>query len=63
MTDINEKQKWGNKKAFDKGWLRIYGVECPYCAGMGEYADNKIATPCLFCEGYGRVDPRRIKHD
>jgi hypothetical protein len=70
MAKINEFQKYGSrndKKAFDEGWLRIYGVECPMCKGVGYFADairtDFVKTKCLLCDGLGKVDPRKVKHD
>lgn len=40
-----------NRKAYNKGYLRAYGVTCPKCCG-----DDLMRGDCSLCDGYGLVD-------
>jgi len=59
---INERQKWPtNKKAYDRNYLRIFGVKCPVCNGSGvecvePNGDYSVNCVCRNCDGLGYIE-------
>jgi len=63
MTEINEKQKWPqDKRKYDREYLRVFGVKCPDCKGVGQLIranwqdDITAMEDCKICKGLGYIE-------
>lgn len=53
-----------DKRAYDRGYLRAFGVECARCDGTGNEPPG--FEFCIDCDGFGYIPkdkPKRIKKD
>ncbi len=52
-----------DRRKWEKNWLKIFGVKCPECKGVGivDYGDDFMArvTDCKICNGLGYVEKKR----